>query len=348
MLHRQFTTPHSTPQCMRIFQQSMRHRHTWHKQVGLLRLAHGLDAYRTPREEAWHQSVTVDSRLLFCEDPADFRNLLVKVRDSNPTTAGSPICCSYGSAVVYPGCARMHNLYPSVALRGHITPISSSSSSQAGNRLVVVEVMSPDVCESGLSEEAELHWREDQRAQISKCSNLKHSLQRVAAECPDVCFLAVDVDSKSDPMCLELGISTIPSLLFFRDGRKLWEHRGVNNLEQELGEGVLYYGDTAANNEKASTFVQELHTRDDLQRFVRTQPRDVLTVINVSMTICDPCIQIYPAVLALAKSFQVVCALKRFNQRQTCVALCIQPLMPVNLTGVCIVCTSNWRGGRRV
>lgn len=165
--------------------------------------------------------------------------------------------------------------------------------------------MSPGVCESGLSEEAELHWREDQRVQMSKCSNLKHSLQRVAAECPDVCFLAVDVDSKSDPMCLELGIRTIPSLLFFRNGRKLWEHRGVNNLEQELGEGVLYYGDTAANNEKASTFVQELHTKEDLHRFVRAQERDVLTVVNVSMTICDPCIQIYPAVLALAKSFQV-------------------------------------------
>lgn len=37
-------------------------------------------AYRSAHEEAWQQSVAVENRLTFCEDPADFRSLLGKVR----------------------------------------------------------------------------------------------------------------------------------------------------------------------------------------------------------------------------------------------------------------------------
>lgn len=47
--------------------------------------------------------------------------------------------------------------------------------------------------------------------------------------------------------------------------------------------GVLYYGDSAANNVKASTYVTDLHSQADLQAFVRGQPENVLTVVNVAL-----------------------------------------------------------------
>jgi hypothetical protein len=46
---------------------------------------------------------------------------------------------------------------------------------------------------------------------------------------------------------------------------------------------VLFYGDTAANNTKASSVVTELGSREDLQAFVRGQPERVLTVVDVSL-----------------------------------------------------------------
>ena len=46
---------------------------------------------------------------------------------------------------------------------------------------------------------------------------------------------------------------------------------------------MLYYGDTAGNNVKASQYVTELGSKDDLHQFVNSQPESVLTVVNVSM-----------------------------------------------------------------
>ena len=37
--------------------------------------------------------------------------------------------------------------------------------------------------------------------------------------------------------CDELGIEVLPTLQFWRDGQMLWEHRGVLQLEQNIGEG---------------------------------------------------------------------------------------------------------------
>ena len=37
--------------------------------------------------------------------------------------------------------------------------------------------------------------------------------------------------------CDELGIEVLPTLQFWRDGQMLWEHRGVMQLEQNIGEG---------------------------------------------------------------------------------------------------------------
>ena len=49
---------------------------------------------------------------------------------------------------------------------------------------------------------------------------------------------------------------------------------------------MLYYGDTAGNNVKASQYVTELGSKDDLHQFVNSQPESVLTVVNVSLLRC--------------------------------------------------------------
>lgn len=46
---------------------------------------------------------------------------------------------------------------------------------------------------------------------------------------------------------------------------------------------MLYYGDTAGGNLKASTYVTELGSAADLSAFITSQPANVLTVVNVSL-----------------------------------------------------------------
>ncbi len=50
---------------------------------------------------------------------------------------------------------------------------------------------------------------------------------------------------------------------------------------------------------------QDLTSKDELRRFVEGQDDKVLTVVNVSVSAAAPCIRIFPAVLALARNFQV-------------------------------------------
>ena len=50
--------------------------------------------------------------------------------------------------------------------------------------------------------------------------------------------------------------------------------------------GVLYYGDTAANNVKASSIITELGSKQELADFVAAQPERVLTVVDVSLLRC--------------------------------------------------------------
>lgn len=64
---------------------------------------------------------------------------------------------------------------------------------QAGHELVVLEVESHQMCQSGLGPEAELHWEEDKKASLSRCANLKHVFARTARDCPDVTFLTLEV-----------------------------------------------------------------------------------------------------------------------------------------------------------
>lgn len=55
-------------------------------------------------------------------------------------------------------------------------------------------------------------------------------------------------DPDSTPVLDILGIEVLPTVQFWREGKLLWEHRGVNQLEQNMGEGVLYFGDRCATS----------------------------------------------------------------------------------------------------
>ena len=48
--------------------------------------------------------------------------------------------------------------------------------------------------------------------------------------------------------------------------------------------------------------LQDLKSKADLDKFVESQPENVLTVVNVSSN-ATPCVRVFPAVLALAKNF---------------------------------------------
>jgi hypothetical protein len=73
----------------------------------------------------------------------------------------------------------------------------------------------------------------------------------------------------------------------------------------------LYVLCSAAGGVKGSEHVTELHSREDLDRFVSSQEERVLTVVNLSISSADPCIHIFPAVLALARSFKGYAAFGR-------------------------------------
>lgn len=208
-------------------------------------------------------------------------------------------------------------LRESAQLEERVIPIQNRAQwqeylNQAGDKLVVLTIQSHETCDTGSPEEVELHWKADKERAMEPCSALRHTFARTARECKDVIFLSLEADSdEGAELADELGVDVLPTLQFWKSGEKLWEHRGVVRLDTDLGEGVLYYGDTAANNEKASSYVTDLHSREDLRNFVHGQPEQVLTVVNVSLLSASPCVHVYPAVLALARNFVGYAAFSR-------------------------------------
>lgn len=175
----------------------------------------------------------------------------------------------------------------------------------AGDRLVVVEIGSEKVCQTGWEEEPELQWKDDKKAALEPCLQLKHTFQRTARDCPDVRFLMVDADSTGgEEVCDHLNVDVLPTLQFWRQKSLLWEHKGVVQLDQDLGEGVLYFGDRAGNNEKASTYITDLDSVAEFNSFVEAEEDEkMLVVVDISLSDASPCVHIFPAVLALAKNF---------------------------------------------
>lgn len=86
---------------------------------------------------------------------------------------------------------------------------------------------------------------------------------------------------------------------------------------------------SAAGGVHASDFVTELHSQAELDKFVGQQDDSVLTVINVSVGNAAPCIHIFPAVLALARSFKGFAAFGRWGVR--CGTCCTSVFMYLQL-----------------
>ncbi|GFR44452.1 hypothetical protein Agub_g5684 [Astrephomene gubernaculifera] len=183
----------------------------------------------------------------------------------------------------------------------------------AGDKLVVLEVQSEVLCELGLDEpEPELHWKLDEQRQheqrMAKCQAVKHVIQRTARESPDVVFAAFETDGTParEALVRKLGVEVLPTLQFYKGGRLLWEHKGAAAMEAGVGEGVMYYGDSAAGGlAPISSYVAEISSRQQLADFLaaETDPA-VLQVLNVALTSAGPCIRVFPAVVALSRSFK--------------------------------------------
>eukprot|EP01023_Acetabularia_acetabulum_P033495 TRINITY_DN3134_c0_g1_i1.p1 TRINITY_DN3134_c0_g1~~TRINITY_DN3134_c0_g1_i1.p1 ORF type:complete len:336 (-),score=56.93 TRINITY_DN3134_c0_g1_i1:304-1311(-) len=179
----------------------------------------------------------------------------------------------------------------------------------AGDKLVVLEVQKEDVCETGMMEEPEYHWKLDKQKvlaeQMAACEGIKHRFQRTARECPDTVFLEVKTEEEGgQQLCDDLGIEVIPTLQFYRKGKLLWEHKGALHMEQEIGQGMLFYGDRGGEGLRPSEFVQEITTKAQYDEFTRQTDDKVLNCVLVSLTSAAPCIRVYPAVVALARSFK--------------------------------------------
>ena len=61
---------------------------------------------------------------------------------------------------------------------------------------MVLEVESASVCQTGVDEEAELHWKEDKDDALKPCREIKHVFARTARDSPDVTFLALEVGAR--------------------------------------------------------------------------------------------------------------------------------------------------------
>ena len=51
--------------------------------------------------------------------------------------------------------------------------------------------------------------------------------------------LQADTD-EGQAACDKLGVDVLPTVQFWRGKKKLWEHRGILHLEQDLGEGAAF------------------------------------------------------------------------------------------------------------
>eukprot|EP00210_Caulerpa_lentillifera_P006676 g6379.t1 len=187
----------------------------------------------------------------------------------------------------------------------------SEFENKSDDALVVLEVSSDVLCETGLEEEVEYHWKNEQKekqAQLDEvCSQIKHVFQRTARECKDVKFFAIDCDTENGSLLSdELQIDTVPTLQFYRKGQLLWEHKGVLHLERNINEGVLFYANTYAGGADASAHVFQINTIDDFNTFIQEAEDEsrILKVVDVSIERAEPCIKIYPAVLALARNLK--------------------------------------------
>jgi thioredoxin-like negative regulator of GroEL len=166
--------------------------------------------------------------------------------------------------------------------------------SKAGDKLMVIEVSSDQHCQ--IDEEHEIA--------PASCQGIKTSFQRTARDCPDALFLEVVVENQNSELAESLGVDVLPTVQFVKNGKLLWEHRGVSNLDQDLAEGVLFYGDAGAGGSHPSDFITEITNKADMEKWNASLDDKVLGVLDISMSNAAACVHIYPTVVVLARQFK--------------------------------------------
>ena len=181
-----------------------------------------------------------------------------------------------------------------------------SALAAAGDQLVVLEVESESVCElNDVEAVSPSYFEQPEDVLLEPCTKFKHSFQRIARNCPDVKFLSFvgDADDKTSTFTKDsLGVNTFPTLQFYKQGKLLWQHDGVDDALRDLDEGVLFYRDRDAQE---NYYVKEICGAADLKEAIQEADRmkEVL-VVDVSSASATPCLHIFPAVVSLARAFQ--------------------------------------------
>ncbi|GAX85789.1 hypothetical protein CEUSTIGMA_g13204.t1 [Chlamydomonas eustigma] len=190
---------------------------------------------------------------------------------------------------------------------------------KAGDNLVVIEVQSETVCQTGMEgdRDDEKEAKRDQWGRITKdvhtesldqCVRIKHTFQRIARDCSDSVFLEHVVDEEPEPESAQLlehlSIDVLPTLQFWKHGKKIFEHKGAQNMDADMAEGVLYYDGAMAEGQKAGSYVKEIKNLDDATQFTQAGDELILQVLVLAKTTSTPCMHMYPAVVALAQNFK--------------------------------------------
>ena len=162
------------------------------------------------------------------------------------------------------------------------------------DKLLVIEVSSDSHCM--LDEQHEL--------EPAVCQKIHHSFARTARDCPDALFIEAVVDSLDDDLAESLGVNVLPTLQFVKDDKLLWEHKGITNLDQDLAEGVLFYGDAGGQGMHPSDFITEIKNPADLDKWKSSLGDKVLGVLDVSTSNTAACVHIFPTVVVLARQFK--------------------------------------------
>ena len=102
-------------------------------------------------------------------------------------------------------------------------------------------------------------------------------------------------------------MTKVPSVVFIKGDRVVFRHEGVEAANEDLAEGVAYYGDQYADGAHVSDLVPDLHTLTDVQEWTAPPPgesADVLRVVTVLTTTGDTCVHLYPAITSVARQLK--------------------------------------------
>lgn len=183
---------------------------------------------------------------------------------------------------------------------------SSQNELNAKDQLIVLEIESDTLCELKNVESVNpAYFDQPEEVLLEPCSNLKHSFQRIARNCPDVKFLSFTADASDETSAYvkdTLGVEMYPTLQFYKNGRLLWQHEGVDDALRDLDEGVLFYRDDAQQGGNHVTEIKSKKSLDDT--IASANAANELLVLDVSSSSASPCLHIFPAVVSLARAFQ--------------------------------------------